>query len=250
MNPVLLREAASFLTQGNPAEASLAGHKEVGRLLLLLRSGVTQTQPGRCESPKRSYPIGRACFKLWSALAVGLALLGAPLRAGFADVANSDKADLAARRSAKSGVLTPVPGSAFPAGINPASVAVDFVGRFVYVANFGDQNLPSHPGSSVSAFSIGSNGTLTPVPGSPFPAGVGPTSVAVDPVGRFAYVANFDDNTVSAYRIGLDGALTPGTGSPFPTGDRPASVAVDLLGRFVYVANSGSNDVSAYHIHR
>src|ERR1700730_17811745 len=47
--------------------------------------------------------------------------------------------------------------------------------QFVYVANF-YSNL-------VSAYSIGSNGALTPVPGSPFgeDAAVGPVSVAVTP---------------------------------------------------------------------
>ena len=41
-----------------------------------------------------------------------------------------------------------------------------------------------------------------PVPGSPFTAGRGPISVAVDPTAKFAYVANFYSNNVSAYSIG------------------------------------------------
>jgi len=43
--------------------------------------------------------------------------------------------------------------------------------EFVYVANAGD--------NTVSAYSIGANGALTPVPGSPFAAGIEPISVAV-----------------------------------------------------------------------
>jgi hypothetical protein len=53
--------------------------------------------------------------------------------------------------------------------------------QFAYVAN---------QGANVSAYSIGTNGALTPVPGSPFAAGLNPFSVAVDPTGKFAYVAN------------------------------------------------------------
>jgi DNA-binding beta-propeller fold protein YncE len=112
--------------------------------------------------------------------------------------------------------------------------------QFVYVANFG--------GTNVSAYSINSNGGLTPVPGSPFAAGNGPFSVAVDPLGKFVYVANIFANNVSAYSISSDGALTPVPGSPFATGVLPASVVVDPSGKFAYVANANDNNVSAYSI--
>src|SRR5262249_3099920 len=75
---------------------------------------------------------------------------------------------------------------------------------------------------NVSAYTIdGTTGALTPVAGSPFPAGMGPISVTVDPTGQFAYVANrgsdFELSDVSAYTIdGTTGALTPVVGSPFP----------------------------------
>jgi hypothetical protein len=96
--------------------------------------------------------------------------------------------------------------------------------QFAYVANF-YSNL-------VSAYSIGSNGALTPVAGSPFgeDAAVGPVSVAVDPTAKFAYVTNSSDN-VSAYRIGSDGTLTPIPGSPFGAGRQPISVAITRLAR-------------------
>ena len=59
---------------------------------------------------------------------------------------------------------------------------------FAYVANCGSGCGGTGAGD-VSAYSIDSTtGTLTPVAGSPFPAGVNPISVAVDPTGRFAYV--------------------------------------------------------------
>jgi len=49
---------------------------------------------------------------------------------------------------------------------------------------------------------------MTQLSGSPFATGNGPISVAVDPTGKFAYVANQKDSNVSAYRIGADGSLT------------------------------------------
>jgi 6-phosphogluconolactonase len=60
---------------------------------------------------------------------------------------------------------------------------------------------------------------LTPVAGSPFPAGSLSASVTVDPTGQFVYVANTNSSNVSAYVIdGITGALTPVPGSPFPAG--------------------------------
>jgi DNA-binding beta-propeller fold protein YncE len=47
----------------------------------------------------------------------------------------------------------------------------------------------------------GTTGTLTPVAGSPFPAGSDPVWVAVDPTGQFVYVANNISGDVSAYTI-------------------------------------------------
>jgi DNA-binding beta-propeller fold protein YncE len=47
------------------------------------------------------------------------------------------------------------------------------------------------PVGNVLAFHIGPDNSLTTVPGSPFPAGQNSASVAVDPLGRFAYVTNF-----------------------------------------------------------
>jgi len=108
------------------------------------------------------------------------------------------------------------------------------------VANSGSNDVSAYrigphfcPGTSRHfPFSDSSLGALTPVAGSPFPAGAGPLSVAVDPWGRFAYVANNGSNNVSAYSVGENGALTPVAGSPFPAGASPFSVAVDSWGRF------------------
>jgi 6-phosphogluconolactonase (cycloisomerase 2 family) len=150
----------------------------------------------------------------------------------------------------QTGALLPVLGSPFPDPGGPSSIAVDPKVRFAYVANRGD--------NTVSAYSIdGTTGALTPVRGSPFPqAPAGnlemPVSVAVDPAGKFVFVANYGYQSVRAYQIDQNtGALTPSPGSPFPAGINPQSVTVDLSGKFVYVANgyhNGNGSVSAYSI--
>jgi 6-phosphogluconolactonase len=117
--------------------------------------------------------------------------------------------------------------------------------QFVYVADLG--------GGHVLGYTINSvTGTLTPIASSPFAAGKFPQSVAVDPIGKFAYVVNEADSTISAYDIGPSGALTQISGSPFLTGEAPQSVVVGPNGKFVYVVDAdsanGNGDISGYTI--
>ena len=161
----------------------------------------------------------------------------------FAYVSNTSDNNVSAYSIGANGALTPVEGSPFAAGSTPQGVAVDPTGKFVYVVN---TSIQPPDDNNVSAYSIGANGALIQVPGSPFAAGAQPRSVAVDPTGKFAYVAN--SNSVSAYSIGANGALTPVPGSPFAAGDNSTSVAVDPTGKFAYVASHQNNNVSAYSI--
>ena len=193
----------------------------------------------------------RACSTLCAALVIGISLFPAPLHAQFVYAANTGSNDVSAYTiDPRTGALTPIAGSPFPAGSAPVSVAVDPSGKFAYVANFNS--------STVSAYTIDPRtGALTPIAGSPFPvgseslfAGSEPLSVAVDPSGRFTYVTN-STGGVSGFMIDSStGALTAIAGSPFPSGLFPASVAVDPSGKFAYVADqfSAPNNISAYAI--
>src|SRR5262245_52181172 len=91
---------------------------------------------------------------------------------------------------------------------------------FVYTNNDRTPN-------SVSAFSAAANGSLSPVPGSPFLTGgngVGGGFFAADRITTavvkdFLYAANAGTNTVSAFLINPStGVLTVVPGSPFATG--------------------------------
>jgi len=101
---------------------------------------------------------------------------------------------------------------------------------------------------SVSAFSVGSNGGLSPVAGSPFDVGIAPLGVAVSPDAEHLYVTNLESNTVSAFAIAPSGVLTPVPGSPFATSAGPWGVAVAPNGSHLYVVNKGADSVSAYSI--
>ncbi|MBV9345804.1 MAG: Ig-like domain-containing protein, partial [Gammaproteobacteria bacterium] len=87
-----------------------------------------------------------------------------------------------------------------PVSSPPVSLTTT-VARYAYVASF----------DAVYQYSIDARGALSPMTPAKVAAGAAPYSVAVDPTGRYAYVANLDDGTVSQYIIGAGGSLSPMT---------------------------------------
>jgi DNA-binding beta-propeller fold protein YncE len=155
-----------------------------------------------------------------------------------------------------SGALASIgpPVSTYGYGAYAGSVTVDPFGKFAYVTNSGDvYDYGDGADGSVAMYTINATtGALTSTgtingncPGLCFPS-----SVVVDPSGKFAYVASGGGGypyNVEMYTInGTTGALTSiGT---IAAGTDPVSVAVDPSDKFAYVTNSGSNDVSMYSI--
>ncbi len=127
---------------------------------------------------------------------------------------------------------------------------------FVYVVN---QNTTTGLGS-ISAFSVGSGGTLTPVPCSSaadicattgdgtFNAGTAPNAIASTPRGLFLYVTDSVNNQLISYTVQSTGQIIPSQNGPTRTDVFPNSVTVDPRGQYVYVANYTGNDISAYTI--
>ncbi len=76
-------------------------------------------------------------------------------------------------------------------------------------------------------------------------SGTPPGTVPVFP--RFAYVANFRDDTLSLYTVDATTGQLRHRGY-VATGASPFWVTVDPSGQFVYVANQSSSDVSAFRI--
>ena len=75
-------------------------------------------------------------------------------------------------------------------------------------------------------------------------------AIASDPLNRFVYVANYDDNTVSAYRVDpKTGKLKEVEGSPYKVGEKPRDILVDANGWYLYTLNEGSKDLSVFLIH-
>lgn len=140
------------------------------------------------------------------------------------------------------GQLTPLPGSPFNAGTQPAAVITDSACNFLFVANRGSNN--------ISVFSVNSsNGFLTPVPGSPFRTGTTPVALAMGD--GFLFAANSGSNNVSVYTVNTTsgaggGFLTSVAGAPFAAGSAPSALV--YFSPTLYVANSASNNVSAFTV--
>jgi 6-phosphogluconolactonase (cycloisomerase 2 family) len=94
-------------------------------------------------------------------------------------------------------------------------VTVSPSGEIAYVSN--------GPSGTISAYRINATGALSPIPGSPFPAGGHPLSLAIAP-GGFLLAGNYYSNDIATYTIDSTGGLTPVPGSPFATGPAPIGV--------------------------
>jgi len=132
------------------------------------------------------------------------------------------------------GALTPVPGSPFSVGKTILSLAVDSHGGFVYAT----AETNPYFFNGVFAYSIGSNGSLTLITGSPFKTGHEPFGITVDQNGKFVYVCNSMSNNVWGYHIESTGGLRRISGDPFAVGSSASFIALDPTGSFAYVSAS------------
>jgi len=117
-------------------------------------------------------------------------------------------------------------------------------------------------GYAVSMFTVNScTGQFTATTPASVATGYAPPQsnaeqMVVDPLGRFAYVANLVSNasdlsTISMYTINsTTGVLTPTTPATVHTGWFPQGIAIDPLGRFVYTANTDDSTVSMFTINQ
>ncbi len=135
--------------------------------------------------------------------------------------------------------LTPLPGSPFPAGGSPLSLALGAAGKFLYSAN------PDATNPSISGFSVDPNtGALSPLSGSPFPLPVS-HYIVTDQTGAYLYVtagANIVGYAIDA----TSGALTALPGFPVAAGADAYSITIDPTNQLLYVANDGAANISGF----
>jgi 6-phosphogluconolactonase (cycloisomerase 2 family) len=123
--------------------------------------------------------------------------------------------------------------------------AIDATSTYLYIARSGVNG-------GVAVYTINTGGVLNAVTGSPFAAGNGTFSLAMDGTGTYVYAANRLDNSISGYTIvqptataGL--SLTPLKGSPFVSGISVQSLGLDNTGKYLLAgAIGGSPDLTMY----
>jgi len=100
---------------------------------------------------------------------------------------------------------------------------------------------------SLMALNLNKSGNMESVSNEQVATGKGPSDVAIDRNGWYAYVTNAGDNTMSVYYIDeKSGQPKPVKGSPFNTGKQPTSIRLDPAARYAYVVNAGDNTISVY----
>jgi YVTN family beta-propeller protein len=129
-----------------------------------------------------------------------------------------------------------------PTGLSPYSVAVDPSGRYAYVTNQDDLN--GGAASSVSQFTIGSDGRLTAIGTGvvSLPSGSKPYTIAVDPAGLHAYAANRGTSKIAQFNIDGTGALVPMTVPEVAAGNNSLFITINPAGTYAYVSNFGDVD--------
>ncbi len=173
----------------------------------------------------------------------------------FLYVANQGQGTISVFSIDSSGALTQVLGSPFAVRIAPSGLAVATTPTtnpvpitILYVANEGSNDVSAFVICETVSPSCAIAGTPVEVSGSPFAAGLGPVSAAIDPSVNFLYVADMNSNQVSGYHINpSNGELTALSQAP-STGTRPVFVAIHPGGLYLYVANIGSDSISGFKI--
>jgi len=242
-----------FLFVANQASSSISVYSING----------TSLQPV-AGSPFTTIPPGTKTPTLPTAVAVSAT-------GNFLYVANNFINSVGAFSVAASGALMPLGASPYtlcpptvPCPAAPSGLAVTPGGGFLYVANTGL--------ATVSAFAICDkvvttctnpnlpDGTLTPVTGSPFAAGLGPIAVAVDPHFSFLYVLNKQSFQISEYSYSPGSGVLSSLSTPaVSTGQTPLSfvIVAGATGSnagftttepndFVFVANSGASTLTVF----
>ena len=151
------------------------------------------------------------------------------------------------------GHLSHIAGSTFdlPDIAMPGHVLISPDGRRLVGTRVGPNAGPSF----LDGFSIGSDGRLTPAPGSPFGAQrIGPFGSSFSPThGNQLFVSNAHDGagagSVSVYDVAADGSLDAISGSPFADHQTaPCWVAMSPDGHALFAVNTAVPSISRYAV--
>ena len=171
-----------------------------------------------------------------------------PTQASPVSVALSPTGDLAVTSDFGGNSLTSFPTNATlgqlgtpttSATTSPFDVQFDSSGRFLYATSAGSQ--------SVEIFRRQSTSQLEWVGSTPLPAGSFPRGLAVDPSGRFLFVACSLTGLIESFQVDpITGLLTPLGSSPVD--GAPVDLAISPDGRFLYSVQQSPGNLDAFAI--
>jgi len=146
------------------------------------------------------------------------------------------------------GTLTPLTGSPFSQTAPTGCIDFEPSGKFAYAAsatNGSTELLTFSPDASTGALTLLNTTNLLGIP----------TRPAVDPIGKYLYLAAFSSNfrTASALGYSIDpstGALTPVPGTPFTLSNLAGTFSFHPSGSFLYMANTNGLSIDTYSLDR
>jgi 6-phosphogluconolactonase len=190
-------------------------------------------------------PRGKYYFKLLEgsyATATATLLVSPSYIVYAANVLSANGGDVSAySMDPTTGELTSLELSPFPVGSRPYSITVHPDSRSAYFA------LNSANGGVGSRSIDPASGRLS-AEGSSTLSGPNLRASALDPTGKFLYVATSDNNLWAYSTMAGSRSLSLNVpGSPFATGSTPYAIATSATG-FAYAVNYGDDSLSAYSI--
>jgi 6-phosphogluconolactonase (cycloisomerase 2 family) len=139
------------------------------------------------------------------------------------------------------------PSFGYATGTQPAGLLEDASGTHLYVTDF--------VGNTVITYSIGANGVpiaqdQSVAPGGVAVTGTGPMGMAIDPTGKYLYVANYTSGTLSGYTFNGNGDPIPSTvAGSTEAGTGTTCVTIEPSeGIYLYASGRLSNSITGEQI--
>jgi DNA-binding beta-propeller fold protein YncE len=139
-------------------------------------------------------------------------------------------------------------------------VTVSSDGKFVFVANFGSNNISVFNACiAVTTLCPIADGSLLEVAGSPFPLGIGngtgPGPIVIDPTGIYLFTLDLTSNQISEFHVDVasidplttTASLVPAIPETTATGSGATALAIHPTGRWLYTANLKASTITVYY---
>jgi|GEM_PF-228866 len=139
------------------------------------------------------------------------------------------------------------PSLGYATGLQPSGLLEDVAGAHLYVTDYAN--------NTITTYSIAANGVPSPQdqgisPGGIAATGTGPLGMAIDPTGKYLYVANYTSGTVSGYTFSGDGDPVPSTvAASTEAGTGTNCVTIEpSQGIYLYASGMLSNNITGEQI--